>query len=141
MSSELRMVFEPEPSLVEERELRDALGAWNVGVTGHDDYAPANFLVRDGAGRTRGGVLAYVWARWLHVDVLWVEEALRGRSWGTRLMEAAHSAGREHGAEAAFLDTFSWQARPFYERLGYRVTAEVEMPDGFRRFYMVKTLT
>jgi hypothetical protein len=55
------------------------------------------------------------------------------------MLEAAHEAGREKGAEAAFLDTFSWQARPFYERLGYEVVATVEMPAGFERYYMMKS--
>ncbi|MEO7334364.1 MAG: GNAT family N-acetyltransferase, partial [Gemmatimonadales bacterium] len=77
--------------------------------------------------------------RWLHVDILWVEEMFRGQDWGTRLLEAAREAGREKGAEAAFLDTFSWQARPFYEQLVYEEVATVGMPAGHERHYMVKS--
>ena len=138
--ADIRIVADDDPSPAEEAALRNALAQWNVRVTAFRDYAPVNFLLRDSEDRIRGGVLAYVWARWLHVDVVWIEDALRGQGWGKRLLESAHQAGRERGADAAFLDTFSWQARPFYERLGYRVVAEVDMPPGHQRFYMVKSL-
>ncbi len=129
----------PDATVAEEESLKDALGKWNMEVTGHRDYAPVNFLLRDESGAIRGGVLAYVWARWLHVDTVWIEEEFRGQDWGTRMLEAVHALGREKGAEAAFLDTFSWQARPFYEGLGYEVVATVEMPEGHERHYMAKS--
>jgi GNAT superfamily N-acetyltransferase len=131
---------EAEPSLADEQLLRDRLGRWNIGVTGHRDYAPANFFLRDNPGAIRGGVLAYVWGRVLHVDVLWVDEDLRAGGWGTKLLEAAHETGRNHGAGAAYLDTFDWQARPFYERFGYKVVAEVSgVPAAHSRYYMLKS--
>jgi GNAT superfamily N-acetyltransferase len=130
----------PNPTLEEEDGLKERLGAWNMENTGHRDYAPVNFFLRDESGAIRGGVMAYVWARWLHVDTVWIEEEFRGQDWGTRMLEAAHELGREKGAQAAFLDTFSWQARPFYERLGYEVVATVGMPEGHERHYMVKSL-
>jgi GNAT superfamily N-acetyltransferase len=128
----------PDATLEEEEALKEALGKWNMAVTGHRDYRPVNFFLKDESGAIRGGVLAYVWGRWLHVDTVWIEEEFRGQDWGTRMLEAAHEAGREKGAEAAFLDTFSWQARPFYERMGYEVVASVAMPAGFERHYMMK---
>jgi GNAT superfamily N-acetyltransferase len=140
VSDDLRLTSEGEASLDDEQLLKDRLSTWNVDVTGHRDYAPANFFVRDGSGLIRGGVLAYVWGRRLHVDILWLDEDLRGTGWGRRLVEAAHEAGRAKGAEAAFLSTFDWQARPFYERLGYVMVAEVdEMPAGHKKFYMLKS--
>jgi GNAT superfamily N-acetyltransferase len=139
MPEDLTLSFEPDPALADERFLRDALGHWNVRVTGLDDYAPAYFLLRDGKGAVRGGVLSYVWGRWLHVDILWVAEELRGRGWGSRLLAAAEAEGRKNGAVAAFLDTFDWQARPFYERFGYEVVFEMEdLPAGHRRYFMRK---
>ena len=139
MENELRMTAAPDATLAEEQALRDALGEWNVRVTGYRDYAPVNFFLRDESDAIRGGVLAYVWGRWLHVDTVWIEEVFRGQDWGTRMLEAAHALGREKGAEAAFLDTFSWQARPFYERLGYEMVATVGMPADHERHYMVKS--
>jgi GNAT superfamily N-acetyltransferase len=139
MKEGLRLVFDPDPARSDEAALREALGQWNVRVTGFSDYAPAYHFLREADGRIRGGILAYVWGKWLHVDILWLEEELRRQGWGTKLMEAAHAIGREKGAEAAWLDTFSFQARPFYERLGYELVFEVPgFPPGHSRYFMCK---
>jgi GNAT superfamily N-acetyltransferase len=36
-------------------------------------------------------------------------------------VEAAEGFAREHGKRGLFLDTLDFQARPFYERLGFSV--------------------
>ena len=47
----------------------------------------------------------------------------------------------QRGCTHAHLDTFSYQARPFYERLGYRVFGVLQnYPSGHQRFFMEKTL-
>ena len=139
MSDDLRLVAEPDPALADEDIIKQRLGRWNIKVTGYDDYIPAYFFLRDADSTVRGGMLAYVWGRWLHVDTLWVEDKFRGQGWGAKLLEAAHEVGRLHSAEAAFLDTFSWQARPFYERFGYELLFEVpEFPPGHSRYFMQK---
>jgi hypothetical protein len=41
----------------------------------------------------------------------------------------------------AFLDTFSFQARPFYEKLGYHVFGMLENhPAGHQHYFMTKQL-
>ena len=74
------------------------------------------------------------------MDILWLKDEIRGQGWGTKLMEAAHQVRtREKGALGAFLDTFDWQARPFYERLGYELVFTLEgLPEGHLRYYMRK---
>jgi len=140
MTSKLRISFEPEPTPDENDWIRTQIGLWNIRVTGFEDYAPANFIIRDSEDRISGAILAYVWARWLHVDVLWLQNDIRRQGWGTRLLESAHQVGREKGAEAAWLDTFSWQARPFYERFGYEAVFEVQdFPPGHSRIFMRKS--
>jgi GNAT superfamily N-acetyltransferase len=139
VAGELRITFEPDPSPADEAFIREQLGLWNVRVTGFDDYAPAYQIVRDESGSIQGGCLAYVWGKWLHVDILWLKDEFRGQGLGTKLMEAAHAIGREKGALGAYLDTFDWQARPFYERLGYELVFMVEgLPAGRNRYYMRK---
>jgi len=140
MTAELRISFEPDPPLGDNDWIRTQLGLWNIKVTGYTDYAPANFIIRDSDNRIWGAVLAYVWAKWLHVDILWLHEDVRDQGWGTRLLESAHEIGRQKGAEAAWLDTFSWQARPFYERFGYEAVFEVhDFPPGHSRIFMRKS--
>jgi hypothetical protein len=45
------------------------------------------------------------------------------------------------GCHSAYLDTFSYQSRPFYEKLGYEVFGTLDdYPRGHQRFYMRKRL-
>ena len=47
----------------------------------------------------------------------------------------------ERGCTNAHLDTFSFQARPFYEKLGYRVFGTLENhPAGHQHYFMTKSL-
>jgi hypothetical protein len=47
----------------------------------------------------------------------------------------------QRGCAHAHLDTFSYQARPFYERRGYQVFGMLQdYPPGQQRFFMEKTL-
>ena len=75
---------------------------------------------------------------WL-IELLFVPEALRGRRLGMRLIERAEEAAREGGCIGAWLDTFSFQARGFYERLGYTLAGEIpDHPIGGARYLLLK---
>ena len=45
---------------------------------------------------------------------------------------------RWRGACLAWLETFDWQARPFYEHLGYAVFAELPHDNGRHARYFLK---
>jgi hypothetical protein len=56
-------------------------------------------------------------------------------------MKRAELYAVERGCTDAFLDTFSFQARPFYEKLGYRVFGMLENhPAGHQHYFMTKQL-
>ena len=119
-----------------------------AGLRRHnDEYVPwgadvtfAVFL-RTFEGEIVGGVLAKAGRGWLHIATLWVEESVRGREHGTRLIAAAEAEARRLGCHSAYLDTFSFQARPFYERCGYEVFGTLDdFPAGHQRFFMRKSL-
>jgi GNAT superfamily N-acetyltransferase len=104
-------------------------------------FRPLGAFMRDEHGTLVGGVWGHVNWNWLSVNLVWVSETLRGAGHGRQLMAALEAAARERGCEHAHLDTFSYQARPFYERLGYVVFGTLDdYPRGHRRFFMKKTL-
>jgi hypothetical protein len=56
-------------------------------------------------------------------------------------MKRAELYAVERGCTDAFLDTFSFQARPFYEKLGYHVFGTLEnYPTGHQHYFMTKQL-
>lgn len=75
----------------------------------------------------------------MHVDLLAVPESLRGQDVGTALMQRAEAMARERGCVGAWLDTFAFQARGFYEKLGYNVFGEIpDHPVGSARYFLRK---
>jgi len=77
----------------------------------------------------------------LWIDLLFVPESVRGLGIGRELMTQAEAEAMRRGCRAAALDTFSFQARGFYERLGYSVFGILnDCPPGHRRFYLTKLL-
>jgi GNAT superfamily N-acetyltransferase len=86
-----------------------------------------------------GGAVGRTGWAWLFVGRLWVADELRGDGLGTPLMSTIEDAARERGCVGSWLDTFSFQARPFYERLGYEVFGELDdFPPGHARYFMKK---
>ena len=75
-------------------------------------------------------------AGWLFVKFLWVSHGLRGRGVGRELMDRAEVRSRERGCHSAWLDTFSFQARGFYEKLGYEEFGRLDYPPDHHRHFM-----
>ena len=111
-------------------------------TTGRPGFQPLGVFARDQGGALVGGVYGQVNWNWLHVALVWVAAPRRHTGLGSRLLAALEAAAMERGCTQAHLDTFSYQARPFYERHGYRLFGELGgFRDGHRRYYMVKDLT
>jgi GNAT superfamily N-acetyltransferase len=97
------------------------------------------FAVDDGA--TIGGALCYSEYNWLYIDVLFVDENLRGQDIGSKLLAEVEEFAREKKFGGVFLDTFDFQAKPFYEKNGYKLCGTIEnMPFGSRRYTLAKQL-
>ncbi|MCC8483309.1 MAG: GNAT family N-acetyltransferase [Rickettsia endosymbiont of Labidopullus appendiculatus] len=57
----------------------------------------------------------------LYVDMLWVSENFRGQSYGTLLMAKVQEVARERNCKFMTVCTTDWQAKPFYEKLGFKL--------------------
>ena len=96
-------------------------------------------FLRTPEGRMAGGLFGVTLWNWLFIKHLWVHEALRGKGAGSRLVSAAENEARRRGCAHAAVDTFSFQAPGFYQRLGYRVAGRLEdCPPGETRYYLEK---
>jgi GNAT superfamily N-acetyltransferase len=123
------------------KAVRDGLTEFNRRAVNFPEPVPVNVAVRDGSGALHGGVVARVTHDTLYMDIVWLEETLRGGGHGRAMIEQVEDKARALGARLAWLYTLSWQARPFYEKLGYRVFGEMPFADGaHRRYFMRKDL-
>ncbi|WP_414447782.1 GNAT family N-acetyltransferase [Burkholderia sp. 22PA0099] len=124
------------------KRIVEPLVQYNVNATGAPaGHRPLVVALRDAGGEIVGGLWGMTGYEWLFTQLLVVPEAARGSGVGTRLMRLAEQEAVARGCHHAWLDTFSFQARPFYERLGYACFAELpDYPTGFSRYFMKKAL-
>lgn len=121
--------------------VRAGLMAFNESAVGPATIAPLALYIRDPDRTIRGGLVGFLAWQWLSIDLLWVDQSLRGQGYGAVLLGQAEQAAREAGCVAVRLDTYEFQARPFYERHGYSVYGELAgYPAGTRTFLLTKSL-
>ena len=130
----------PTPEMYE--AILEPLVDYNTRMAGPARKETIALLLREaGQKRPVGGLWGRFGYDWLFVELLAIPEHLRGGGYGTRLMERAEQIARERGAAGIWLDTFSFQARGFYEKLGFSVFGELPgHPRGGSRYFMNKTL-
>jgi GNAT superfamily N-acetyltransferase len=127
-------------------EVRKAVVAplieYNSSQAGPSRNRPIAVLVKDHTDAVIGGLWGHTGYEWLFTQLLVVPAALRGRGVGTEIMQIAEREALQRGCHGAWLDTFEFQARGFYEQLGYKCFGELpNYPQGFSRFFMKKMLT
>lgn len=136
-----RIIVENDPPGEEVKVLAQGLSAHSLPFTEVAGFQPIAVFLRDEQDRIAGGVWGYVNWNWLFLGLVWLADSLRGHGYGKQLIQAFESEGASRGCLYAHLDTFSYQARPFYEKLGYEVFAALdEYPPGHKRFFMKKKL-
>jgi GNAT superfamily N-acetyltransferase len=97
--------------------------------------------IRDDAGVAIGGLWGISLFRWLHVEMLLVPESMRGQGVGTALMELAEAEARSRSCLGMHVDTFSFQAAPFYRKMGFSQFGVLDdCPPGHARLFFQKRL-
>jgi GNAT superfamily N-acetyltransferase len=115
--------------------------AYNDSRAGRSGHRPLAVLVNEEAGQTVGGLWGATHWQWLFVHLLWLPEAFRGAGLGRDLLRRAEAEAVARGCGNVWLDTFSFQARGFYEKQGYAVFGTLDdYPPGHRRYFLQKRL-
>lgn len=132
-------VNSPEQSVW--RVIRQGIDRYNTEKAGDPRAQRICFAVHGLDQEIVGGVVAVIYWDWLFIDLMWMEEDLRGRGYGSRLLTLVEDEARQRGAKNAYLDTFSFQAPEFYKKHGYRLFGELcDFPPGHRRYFLTKQL-
>ena len=130
---------------VADEEVRRAIVAplvrFNESQAGPSGTRPLVVGLRDADGTVVGGLWGATAYGWLFTQLLAVPEQSRGQGLGRQLLSLAEAEAMKRGCHAAWLDTFEFQAKAFYERLGYSCFATLpDYPKGSSRYFMRKEL-
>jgi ribosomal protein S18 acetylase RimI-like enzyme len=123
------------------RRLVEQLECFNSEAAGAGDLREFILVETDGHEELVGGVYGWTWGGTCWIEALWVREDARGRGLGRRLMLAVQEEARRRGCHQMALDSHTYQAPAFYERLGFDVVGEIpDFPAGHSKFLFRKVL-
>ena len=100
-----------------------------------------NLLIRDSKGHILGGLLGIYYRFALYVNVLWICDELRGKGYGSALLQKAEKILIEKGCKLIHLDTWDFQAPDFYRKQGFEIFGILDgFPEGTKRYFLKKEL-
>jgi GNAT superfamily N-acetyltransferase len=105
------------------------------------DLEPLCIFDRLDSGEIVAGLTGKTYWNYLDIGFLWVADAYRNQGRATAIMRAAEEEALRRGCFNVLLDTYSFQALGFYEKLGYREYGSLNGFTGARtRHYLRKQL-
>lgn len=117
------------------------LHQYNERTAPKSGYRKLNLIARDATGAVVGGLRGESYWEWLFVDVLALSDTVRGQGIGSRLLARAEQEALARGCHSIYLDTFSFQALPFYQKQGYKVFGSLDnFPGEHKRYFLKKSL-
>ncbi|TDR72022.1 GNAT family N-acetyltransferase [Paludibacterium purpuratum] len=139
------MEFKLDLSDIADEQVRERiigpLKQFNEQQAGPGGYRPLVITVKNEADEVVGGLWGATSYGWLFTQLLVVPEAARGKGLGKKILAMAEREAIARGCHSAWLDTFEFQAKGFYQQLGYTVFGELpDYPRGFSRFFLKKSL-
>ena len=137
------ITFEENPTIQEIDILGEGIDQYTESLFRNRTSKQLTFFLRDEKGTIVGGVHGKCGSfGWLYIAALWVSEHLRGDGYGIRLMNCIEQEAIKNGCQNAYLDTFSFHAPKFYQKLGYKIFGELEdFPLGYSRYFLRKRLS
>jgi len=135
---ELKIIDSPSENLV--NEIRKNLQEFNLEHWETQEKTKHVVELRSGHDLV-GGLAFTLFGHWLEVHFFWVDPRKRRSGIGKKLILLAEEYALENGCKFACLNTLDFQAKPFYEKCGYKVVYEQKnYPISGSKYYMEKHL-
>ncbi|GAB6262576.1 GNAT family N-acetyltransferase [Photobacterium sp. CCB-ST2H9] len=116
----MNLDFTVSPSEDEISEIYRGLVEYNEPHFPDLDEKGFGAFIRDEDGKILGGLVGKVILSSLHVNYFWLSEPIRRLGLGSKLIDSVESEARSLGVKNIYLDTYTFQAPGFYERLGFK---------------------
>lgn len=142
--SDKKLLFQSkeDPLEAEINEIRIPLRMYNDQYYKREEKTRLIHTCRESDGRLIGGVYGFIFWDWLHIELLWVRDGFRDQKIGSRLMNEIMKSAREKGIRRFKVDTTSFQALGFYEKMGFEIAGQIkDLPPGSTNYYLQKKET
>ncbi len=141
ISNDFKLSVEETPAEADLEAFWNILRQFNKTKAGAMNYRKLCILLRDKNSNIIGGLDGKIFWEWLFVDNLAVDDTFRHQGLGSQLLLAAEKEAHKHGCGGAYLDTYSFQALPFYKKHGYEVFGTLDdFPLGHKKIFLWKHL-
>lgn len=121
--------------------LKKNLREFNKAKIGTYEYIHYTIYITDENENITGGLYGEILDKVCVIYVVWVHENTRKKGLGTEIFNKLEAFAKDNNCKILQVDTAEFQARQFYEKIGFSVVATLpENFMGFTTFIMRKTL-
>lgn len=140
-----RIIEDNGENIEAKKQVRTGLSQFNrnhISERLREQHQEVNFFVLDEeSGQVCGGMIGRNFWDVLAIEILWLDEKLRKRGYGAKLIQMAEDKAKELKCSMIKLDTLSFQALGFYQKQGFEVYGQIEGVAGeHTHYYLVKKL-
>lgn len=133
-----------ECSELESQYIGNQINKYNLSTSPTKQDPPSesiNLTIKNERGDVLGGILGRYYRFALYIHVLWISEELRGKGYGSRLLNEIERIAIEKGCKLVHLDTWDFQAPEFYKNHGFEVFGVLDgFPEGTKRYFLKKAI-
>lgn len=123
------------------QEIDEQLEDFNVKYIGFEKEGSASVGIIDNGKLIAGAFGCMTVYSIFYVETVFVQKEYRNQGIGAELMKKIEEKAKELGANMIRLDTFDWQGKEFYPKLGYQQVGSYESKeDNFSEYFFVKSI-
>lgn len=121
--------------------IKQGVLAFNQPYFGVQEAKPFTIYIIDDNKSILCGLYGCHFDKYIRVDMTWVDESYRKKGFGKKLFQKLDEYARQKHCKYIQLDTFDFQAKPFYEKMGFECIGTIpKWVEGYDCHFMRKTL-
>jgi ribosomal protein S18 acetylase RimI-like enzyme len=120
IDNDIHIIYDAHPSQEKTDLLTNKLSeiaSQKKGMSPIRDYA--FFLMQN--DQIMGGICGCMYYGCLYIDELWIDASLRGRGFGTQLVNCVVDLAIDKKCLFCTVNTMDWEAKDFYLKLGFEI--------------------
>jgi GNAT superfamily N-acetyltransferase len=117
----LSLIYDPAP---DSKDVSFLLKGINQEAFQKKNQSPIElfaYFIRDDRETLKGGLTGTLYYGCLYIDQLYLVPELRKQGYGTKLIQTAENLAVSEGCTFSTVNTMDWEAKGFYEKLGYSI--------------------